>query len=338
LAPEADPGDREALLLLIAQLVEPSLIHVVNSVAGWGMMESTPANMIPPSRLVASVFSLPRDAATGAMGGFGPHALLRALGRLDDLISDNRLFAVEAPVQLGIGNRRRMFHVVPNASRLDGIISLSRALRLAEERGGLGRAASRMRVAWAGRLDTEKRLDLLVEAADRLRAFCDIDVYGVEVLGGGPFVSALADSPNVRLRGAFESPLEWDSPELAHAFLFTSAWEGMPNVLLEAAYLGMPIVATNVGGVGDLITPETGFLISAEQGGEAYATAIRALWGSPSVGKEKATALVRKVFEHHSAEGMSKALFEVPSYRRLLDRALMDRATTSFGTDGAPRR
>jgi glycosyltransferase involved in cell wall biosynthesis len=44
--------------------------------------------------------------------------------------------------------------------------------------------------------------------------------------------------------------------EILHAsdvFLLTSAYEGMPNVIMEAMFAGVPVVATRVGGVPDLI-------------------------------------------------------------------------------------
>ena len=42
-------------------------------------------------------------------------------------------------------------------------------------------------------------------------------------------------------------------------FLFTSAFEGLPNVLLEAGAQGIPIVASEVGGVSELINQQTGW-------------------------------------------------------------------------------
>ncbi len=55
-----------------------------------------------------------------------------------------------------------------------------------------------------------------------------------------------------------------DIPELmsaADGYILSSAWEGMPIVLLEAGAAGIPIVATAVGGTGEVVLDgETGFL------------------------------------------------------------------------------
>lgn len=324
-APGWGPAYRQALLQLVLQAFQPSLVHIVNSAAGWSLLESAPPRLLPATHVVASIFSLPISQA-GVVGGFAAESLFHAMGRLDAVLSDNARFAAEAPGMLGLTNRRKMFHVVPNASRLEGLLQLEQSISLIKARRESLRSASKMRVVWAGRLDTEKRLDILIQVAEQLGDGCDFEIYGTEVLGGQPFISVLQSLPNVTLRGGFETPLEWDAPGLAHAFLFTSAWEGMPNVLLEAAYLGIPVVASDVGGVAELITPETGALISADAGAEGYSAALRWIRDNPDSAAGKAELLTRRTSQRHSAASMAEALFEVPSYRRLLDHVLMDKA------------
>ena len=58
-----------------------------------------------------------------------------------------------------------------------------------------------------------------------------------------------------------------DIPELmcaADAYVMSSAWEGMPVVLLEAAASALPIVATSVGGNHEVVChEESGFMVPA---------------------------------------------------------------------------
>lgn len=52
----------------------------------------------------------------------------------------------------------------------------------------------------------------------------------------------------------------------ADAYLMSSAWEGMPMVLLEAAASGLPIVSTDVGGIGEVVQDGVnGFLVEARE-------------------------------------------------------------------------
>ncbi|WP_179194303.1 glycosyltransferase family 4 protein [Bacillus thuringiensis] len=56
-----------------------------------------------------------------------------------------------------------------------------------------------------------------------------------------------------------------DIPEIlarSHIFILTSDWEGLPLSVIEAMRSGLPVIASNVGGVGELILDgKTGFLI-----------------------------------------------------------------------------
>ena len=85
------------------------------------------------------------------------------------------------------------------------------------------------------------------------------------------------------LEGAGAKPLAWmpgfrdDAPELYRAFdlfVLPSRREGTSNTILEAMASGLPVVATDVGGNPDLVTPEeTGSLVPTEDP-EALAGAI----------------------------------------------------------------
>jgi glycosyltransferase involved in cell wall biosynthesis len=70
-----------------------------------------------------------------------------------------------------------------------------------------------------------------------------------------------------------------DVPEFmsaADAYVMSSAWEGMPMVLLEAAAAGLPIVATAVGGNHEVVSgEESGFLVPPRDGDALGAAMLR---------------------------------------------------------------
>jgi len=82
--------------------------------------------------------------------------------------------------------------------------------------------------------------------------------------------------------------------------LFTSLWEGLPTTLINLAQAGLPIVASDVGGVSELIDSETGWLIHDYEKAEDYANAIREIWDNPALAQRKARMLKDRVKERHS--------------------------------------
>lgn len=66
----------------------------------------------------------------------------------------------------------------------------------------------------------------------------------------------------------------------ADAFVMSSSWEGLPIALLEATACGLPAVSTDVGGIAQVVRPETGRLVSPHDS-EALAEAMRFMEGLP---------------------------------------------------------
>lgn len=122
-------------------------------------------------------------------------------------------------------------------------------------------------VVAAGRLVAQKNFALLVQAAARLRAV--VPSARFRIAGTGPQRDALSE----QIRAAQVD----DCVELlgertdidqvfraADVFWLTSAWEGLPNVVIEAMASGLPVVATDVGGARELfVSGREGFLVRA---------------------------------------------------------------------------
>jgi len=95
----------------------------------------------------------------------------------------------------------------------------------------------------------------------------------------------------------------------ANLFLLPSKFEGMPMTIIEAMGTGLPVVATAVGGVPDMLTNmESGMLVSCKS--EAVADAVCALLESEQLRQSLGTAAKIRS-EQFSAGYMAKAYSEV---------------------------
>jgi glycosyltransferase involved in cell wall biosynthesis len=132
------------------------------------------------------------------------------------------------------------------------------------------------KVVVVANLRPEKGHDVLIDAAvDVLRLVPDAEF---EIVGGGPQLDALrarADARQVRRAFTFLGHRDDVAARLAAAdiFVLPSRSEAFPNAVLEAMAAGLPIVASGVGGIGELIDDNrTGLLVPA---GDPHALADR---------------------------------------------------------------
>ena len=135
-----------------------------------------------------------------------------------------------------------------------------------EARHKLGINTAAEAVVFIGRFDIKKGLRELVEAASSLHM--QRPNLRVFLVGEGPDRSSIESS--IRANGAdnyiqtlpectFDEVAVW----IAAADLVTlpSYMEGCPNVVLEALAAGRPVVATNVGGIPEILDEECGRLV-----------------------------------------------------------------------------
>ena len=114
------------------------------------------------------------------------------------------------------------------------------------------------------RLSEEKRPLLFLDVCEKIHAI--VPEVRVLIVGVGPLGSEIAMSIQQRGIGDYINLLgrRDDVSELLQVsslMLLTSLFEGTPNVVMEAQALGVPVVATKVGGVPDIVVDgDTGFL------------------------------------------------------------------------------
>lgn len=183
--------------------------------------------------------------------------LERYAARLSDRVvtvcEANRQEAIEA--RLAAPEKITTIYSGIDLSRFD--VQVDRA----EKCRSLGLDPARPVIGMIGRLSTQKApLDFVAAAKLALRSRPEAQFI---MAGDGPLADevaqAVADEPRIKLLGYRD-----DIPELYKTldmFVLASLWEGLGRALTEAMIVGIPIAATAVNGIPELVTHrETGML------------------------------------------------------------------------------
>lgn len=215
---------------------------------------------------------------------------IRALAGFDGVIAVSRPIR-DRLTRAGVSGER--ITVLPNA--LSPVPFLPRSTA----RARLGCTETGPLVGWVGRLSSEKGLDVLIDA---LACLTDVPV-AVSVLGDGPLRGAAEAQANrlgvadrIRWHGVVRSAGQYFRG--FDVFVLSSRTEGTPIVLLEAMAAEVPVVATKVGGVPDVVGPDEAALVAPEEP-LALAMAIRQILADPAQARlraERARARVERDF------------------------------------------
>ncbi|MGB9006902.1 MAG: glycosyltransferase family 4 protein [Candidatus Aminicenantales bacterium] len=200
--------------------------------------------------------------------------LERRLGRSTDAL----VFVCRADLEKGKGLRlapESKMHVIRNGVDLGLLKPGGEAKKLKME---LGLQTARPLIGTVARLHRQKGLTYLIQAAPQIRS--SFPGAKIVVVGGGPLRQEL-EQEAVR-RGVGDVLLflgeRSNVPDLLNlfdVFVLPSLWEGLPYVLVEAAYLRKPIVATAVDGNPEVIEDgKTGLLIPPADPSALAATVI----------------------------------------------------------------
>jgi len=167
----------------------------------------------------------------------------------------------------------------------------------------------RRRVAFVGRLSPEKRPDLFLHMARRLAA--DHPDLVFVLIGGGPLtwpMRRLADELGLARRVAFTG-LRRDVGELLYGvdvLVCPSDTEGTPRAVVEAMTTSVPVVATNVGGLPDLITDGVTGVIVEPGSARLLADAVQRLIADPARARTIAKAGAACAQSRFSLEQMER--------------------------------
>lgn len=164
-------------------------------------------------------------------------------------------------------------------------------------------------VVFIGRMDVKKGLRELVEAAVSLHPLRpDLHVYMVGEGADRPLIEGAIQANNAASyihtlsECAFDDVAVW----MAASDLVTlpSYMEGCPNVVLEALASGRPVVATNVGGIPEILSNDYGCLVPPRDSAmlaQALASVLDKTWDAKAISSH----------ESRSWEAVAAEMFEI---------------------------
>jgi glycosyltransferase involved in cell wall biosynthesis len=221
---------------------------------------------------------------------------------------------------LAMGALPERVHPIPNGCDL----SVFHVRDRVEARRKLGIDPAVEAVVYIGRMDVKKGLRELVEAAASLHPHRpNLHVY---LVGEGPDRPSIAGAIHAIGAAAYIHALPACSFDdvavwMAAADLVTlpSYMEGCPNVVLEALASGRPVVATDVGGIPEIMSVECGLLVPPRDPAalaQALAAVLDRSWNAETISAHgsrswetvaaELLAVIESLFSNGTAESLAR--------------------------------
>jgi glycosyltransferase involved in cell wall biosynthesis len=144
----------------------------------------------------------------------------------------------------------------------------------------------RRRILYVGNLKPVKGPRILALAFEKLRDIADLDLI---FIGAGPEAAHITPDERVRLVGALPHPEIATWMNACDLLCLPSLQEGLPNVILEAMACSLPVVASRVGGVPEIVQPETTGLLTPPGDAPSLACTLRLAltkpWDTAAIGR-----------------------------------------------------
>lgn len=247
---------RHRLMEHIIENGDIEAIHIINSEFGYDFVQLHEKYIKSTNKkIVVTSFSQSVDLQSGRLYGYS-HTHVPYIYDLATLItSDNRSVIDMWISEYGFNPTKLKVHKQP--------IDTTKITKRKEQA-----IHKPLRVLWAARIAPEKLPEIAIKVGNKLQGVIQLDMYGSS---DPEYKNKLNTLPeNISYKGSYDGfkSLPVDNYDV---LLYTSLFDGMPNVLLEAAAAKLPIIASSVGGIPEFITNHNnGSLVTDILNPEAY--------------------------------------------------------------------
>ncbi|THG30818.1 glycosyltransferase [Naasia lichenicola] len=293
------PHVRRRLIAQIIILARPELLVSVNSFHVTESLQDHAAQITDGTRVFATLFAFDRIGDGFPVNPITDDSQRDYLDHIDGLITDNTMTAALIEEILALPRDHILVHRQPAAGERPASTGWAASDDTAFT------AAHPFRLLWPHRLDEEKRPDALIAIAQELtrrKLPAVVEIWGQRVLTGeGDGLMKNLARAGVLYRGPYSGGLSGIDLSGYHTLLLTSKSEGLPLVLVQALQMGLPVLASNVGGVPDIIIDgETGLLTAGPDDAVGYADAVERLMADIDLRRSLISGGERFARERHS--------------------------------------
>ena len=175
---------------------------------------------------------------------------------------------------------------------------------------------------FTGRLVEGKGIDVLLNAWGKV--VFNFKNVCLLILGEGPFESRLKErcqglgiEKNVKFLGLVNNVRKHLA--MSDIFVFPSFHEGFPNSVLEAMACGLPVIATRIGGIVDVIKDEENGLLVEPGNANQLADALKKLISDPEYASVLGKNALKTVRENYDINVIANRYVEL--YERLIKKS-----------------
>lgn len=284
---------------VMEQLIENGdvhILHTLNSVFGYDFFTTHETYLTATNKkLVATAYSESKDS-NGYTYGFSHTHVPVVYEILSLLTTDNEAIKEMWVRDYGFSDKKIAVHHQPmNPSDA----SLKHSGNTTHPKNAQPRAL------WASRVSPEKLPHLLVEIAKAL-PHVNFEAYGTE---SGISPAIFSEAPNIKYMGPFKNIFKDIKLNIYDVFVYTSAFDGTPNTLIEIGMCGLPIVAPAVGGI-PAILPDK-YLVKNSQSVKEYVNLITHVFNNKAAAMDDFKAVSESLIKQHSFKEFDRVIAEL---------------------------
>ena len=259
--------ERMEVLSAAIEVLQPEILHLIHAYIGYSALtalKTKPRIRAACSSIFVSAFC-PHIHPDGHYDGYF-REIPELVDVVDQFVFDNDWYLGEMEKTYALPASQSSALKYP----IEGLAARVKAKKAPDK------------VLWASRFDSQKNPKIVAEIARRMPDTTFV-MYGRQVLGDDE-INWDEMPENVQHGGEFFNISELPIKE-CFAFLYTSKFDGTPNILLEIGAQGLPIVTPNIGGIAGFLGDSWPLYVQDPEDIDGYVTHLGELQKSAKLAK-----------------------------------------------------